>query len=64
MRVNRGSPYGEMYADGLHFAVRKKRWSISFGRALRLLSLSLFTDPERYYIELSIEVLVMNLAEG
>ena len=54
-----------MYADGLRFAERKSRWSNkSVGGSFRLFSLTFFTDPERYYIELSIEVLVMNLAEG
>ena len=48
----------------IHFVVRKNRWSISFGGAKRLSSLTSFTDTERYYIEISIEVLPMNLAEG
>ena len=48
----------------IHLDERKNPWSISFGGANRLSSLTFFTNPERYYIELSIEVLTMNLAEG
>ena len=48
----------------IHYAVRKNRCSIFFAAANRLSSLTSFTDPERYYIELSRQVLAMNLAEG
>ena len=48
----------------INFAVRKNPWSNSLGGANRFFSLTFFTDPERYYIELSIKVLSMNLAEG
>ena len=48
----------------ISFALRKNTCSISFGGANGLSGLTFFTDPERYYIELSIEVLTMNLAEG
>ena len=47
----------------IHFVVRKNRWSISFGGAKRLSSLTSFTDTERYYIKISIEVLTMDLAQ-
>ena len=47
----------------IYFAVRKNPWSISFGGVFKLSSLTVFTHPERYYIELSTEVLTMNLAE-
>ena len=46
----------------IHFAVRKNPWSNSFGSGNRLSGLTFFTDPERYYVELSIEVLTMNIS--
>ena len=48
----------------IYFAVRMNPWSISFGGANRLYSLTFFRHLERYYTGLSIEVLTMKVAEG